>query len=144
MKIKIYTDGSSLNNPGKGGYACRIKYGNCNQILTEGYNNTTNNRMELLSVISAISKSNCSKVVIYTDSMYVINPIKKGWLAIWEKSGFKKIKNKDLWLKYIEVTKNKTIEFKWVKSKSVSENRLCDKLAKKAAQNNFLIEDVRD
>ena len=92
MKINIYTDGSSKGNPGKGGYGVIIKNKDHYLELSQGYNLTTNNRMELLAVIvglESIKKEN-QTVLVTSDSKYVIDSVVKGWVFNWERKGFKK------------------------------------------------------
>ena len=145
--IRIYTDGSSLGNPGKGGYGIVLKWKNKVKKVSKGYRLTTNNRMELLAVIEALKLLNESAkeipITIYTDSQYVINAITKKWLDGWVRKNFKDKKNADLWRKYINVSKPFSISFEWVKGHSGHpENEECDKLAKKAAEGNQLAIDI--
>jgi ribonuclease HI len=143
--IKIYTDGASRGNPGKGGYGVVLLWGNHKKELSQGYRLTTNNRMELMAVIAALEalKKNNLKLVIYSDSSYVVKAVMEGWLAKWIKTNFKgKIKNRDLWEKYNELSANHHIQFKWVKghSENVFNNR-CDVLATVAADGSHLLID---
>lgn len=105
---------------------------------------TTNNRMELLGVITgleALKVASCN-VTVYTDSKYVADAVEKGWLQNWIKTGFKKKKNKDLWLRYISAAKNHTVRFIWVKGHADNiENNLCDRLAVAASENPSLLID---
>jgi len=97
--VIIYTDGASKGNPGPGGYGVVLKYGKHRKELTEGFRETTNNRMELLAVIKgleALTRDNLD-VIIYSDSKYVVEAVEKGWLWGWVKKGFKNKKNPDLW-----------------------------------------------
>ena len=110
MIINIYTDGSSKGNPGKGGYGVIIEASNKKLELSQGYKLTTNNRMELLAVIIGLEaiKKNNQKIIITSDSKYVIDSVEKGWVFNWEKNGFKKKKiliyGKGFW-KFIESMK---------------------------------------
>ena len=146
-QIIIYTDGASRGNPGKGGYGIVMMYGKYRKELSGGYRFTTNNRMELLSVIKALEalKRNTEQVFIYTDSQYVVNAVEKGWLKSWIATDFKGgKKNKDLWLRYNEIAKNFSIKFFWVKghADNVHNNR-CDQLATEAADaSNLLVDEV--
>ena len=141
--IKIFTDGSSLGNPGPGGYGIVMKYGKKQKQLSEGYKLTTNNRMELTAVIKALKMLNDfakeKEVLIYTDSKYVINAIEKKWVFGWVKKNFKDKANADLWRIFLNEYSKYKIKFRWVKGHSGhTENEICDKLAKKSAEGNGL------
>ena len=134
-KIEIFTDGSSLGNPGPGGWCAILRYKNHEKILRGGEAHTTNNRMELFAVIEALKalKEPC-EINLYSDSEYVLNAISK-WLNNWVKKDFKKVKNEDLWREFIEVSKNHKINTIWVKGHSGhKENEICDKIAKEEAK----------
>ena len=105
MKVNIYTDGSSKGNPGRGGYGVVLLYEGHRKEVSDGFRLTTNNRMELLAVIVGLEalKSFNKNIVIYSDSKYVVNAVEKKWLFNWEKNGFKKKKNKDLWLRFLKI-----------------------------------------
>ena len=94
MDVVIYTDGSARNNPGKGGYGIVMISGSHRREFSEGFKHTTNNRMELLSVIVALEKLKKDKlnVTIYSDSKYVVDSVEKGWVLSWEKNNFSKKK----------------------------------------------------
>jgi len=137
--IHIFTDGSSLGNPGPGGYAIVLKYGNKQKICSEGYAKTTNNRMELMAVIESLKLLNeyaqNKEIIIHTDSKYVINAIEKKWVFGWAKKNFKDKANEDLWREFLRLHSSYTLKFQWIKGHSGHpENELCDKLAKKAAK----------
>jgi ribonuclease HI len=143
--IKIYTDGASRGNPGRGGYGAVLLWGKHKKELSKGYRLTTNNRMELMAVIAALEalKKNGLDLVIYSDSNYVVKAVMEGWLTKWIKTNFKgKIKNRDLWERYDELSKNHNIHFKWVKGhgENIFNNR-CDILATEAADGNDLLID---
>ncbi|MDP9048969.1 MAG: ribonuclease HI [Bacteroidota bacterium] len=144
--IEIFTDGASSGNPGPGGYGAILRSGNHYKELSEGFRKTTNNRMELLAVIKALEalKSPNQTVVIYSDSKYVIDAIDKRWVYGWLQKGFKDKKNKDLWLRYLDVAKKHNIKFIWVRGHAGhKENERCDELAVNAyKQNNLLIDSV--
>jgi ribonuclease HI len=145
--IKIFTDGSSLGNPGPGGYGVVMKYGEKQKQFSEGYKLTTNNRMELMAVIQALKMLNDfakgKEIWIYTDSKYVINAIEKKWVFGWVKKNFKDKANTDLWKKFLDEYTKYNINFQWVKGHSGhTENEICDKLAKKAASNQSLKIDI--
>lgn len=141
----MYTDGASRGNPGPGGYGVILMSGNNRKELSQGYKRTTNNRMELLGVISGLEalKKQGLQVVIYSDSKYVVDAVEKGWLNTWIATNFKGgKKNKDLWLRYYHLSKNQFIRFVWVKGHADNPyNNRCDELATAAADQGELIED---
>jgi ribonuclease HI len=107
-KIIIYTDGSARGNPGPGGFGAILIWGDKVKEIAEAYRYTTNNRMELLAVIKAISilKTKQLPILVYTDSKYVVESVEKKWLDNWIKTDFKGgKKNKDLWLAFYELSK---------------------------------------
>jgi len=133
-KIEIFTDGSCLGNPGAGGWCAILKYKQHQKILKGHELNTTNNRMELLAVIKALEalKEPC-EVELYSDSTYVLKGLNE-WLDSWIKKDFKKVKNVDLWKKYIDVSKIHKIHVNWIKGHSGhTENEICDKIAREEA-----------
>lgn len=143
-KIIMYTDGSSLGNPGPGGYGTLLLYGNFRKELSAGYRLTTNNRMELMAVIAGLEalKLKNSEVTIYTDSRYVADAVEKGWLANWIRNRFKGKKNSDLWMRFYEVYQNHRVKFVWVKGHAeIPGNERCDQLAVAAANGANLSED---
>jgi ribonuclease HI len=143
-KITIYTDGAAKGNPGPGGYGVVLLSGKYRKELSQGYRLTTNNRMELLAVIIGLEalKQPGSIVTIYSDSKYVIDAVEKKWVFLWLKNGFKNKKNKDLWLRFLEVYKKHIVNFIWVKGHAGNkENERCDELAVKAAENKNLLID---
>tara|TARA_B110000438_G_scaffold290175_1_gene325602 strand:+ start:309 stop:734 length:426 start_codon:yes stop_codon:yes gene_type:complete len=140
--IKIYTDGSCLNNPGDGGWAAIIN--NDGEILkiSGSEKNTTNNKMELMAPINALKKiSKDKKVEIYTDSKYVKLGITE-WIHTWIKNNWQtskkeKVKNKELWLELYELNKSFEISWIWIKAHAGNPiNEEVDSLAKKAAESN--------
>ena len=144
-KVIVYTDGASRGNPGRGGYGAILIYGNHRKELSQGYRLTTNNRMELMAVIAALEalKKNNLNILIHSDSNYVVKAVMEGWLNKWIKTNFKgNIKNRDLWERYDELSKNHQIHFKWVKghAENIYNNR-CDILATEAADGNYLLTD---
>lgn len=142
--IRIYTDGAAQGNPGPGGYGVILKYNDHVKEIAQGFRLTTNNRMELLGVITGLEaiKKEGIPVTIYSDSEYVINAIEKGWLWNWEKKNFNKKKNVDLWQRYIPLHHKYKPRFVWVKGHNGHlENERCDYLAVKAANaTNLLID----
>ena len=142
--IEIYTDGASSGNPGPGGYGAILRSGNHYKELSEGFRKTTNNRMELLAVIKALEalKSPNQTVIIYSDSKYVIDAIDKRWVYSWLQKGFKDKKNKDLWLRYLDISKQHNIKFIWVRGHAGhKENERCDELAVAASKQKNLLTD---
>ncbi len=142
-KIEIFTDGSSLGNPGPGGYGIVLRYKNIVKKASKGFQKTTNNRMELLAVIKALrmlnEHANDKQIVIYSDSKYVIDSITKKWVFGWQKKNFKDKKNADLWRRFLNIYPKYEVDFVWVKGHSGHpENEECDKLAKKAAEGKDL------
>ncbi len=145
-QIIIYTDGSSRGNPGPGGFGAILMYGNNRKEISKGYRLTTNNRMELLGVISALETltKKTIPITIFTDSQYIVNAVEKKWLDKWIKTNFSGgKKNKDLWLKYAQLAKDFQITFKWVKGHADNPyNNRCDELATEAADGADLLVDV--
>ncbi|MEO8819349.1 MAG: ribonuclease HI [Ginsengibacter sp.] len=144
-KIQIYTDGSSRGNPGHGGYGAILIWGKIQKELSQGYRLTTNNRMELMAVIAALEalKKTDLELVIYSDSNYVVKAVMQHWLDKWIKTNFKGgIKNKDLWLRYYDLSKKYSINFNWVKGHADNPmNNRCDELATVAADGRNLLVD---
>jgi len=140
--IKIYTDGAARGNPGPGGYGAILLWNNHRKELSKGYRHTTNNRMELLAVISALEALTKTEhaVHIYSDSQYVVRAISEGWLNTWIKTNFKgDKKNPDLWKYYQQLAKNFTITMHWVKGHANNPyNNRCDELATAAADGKDL------
>ena len=134
--ISIYTDGASRGNPGPGGYGVVMLYGALRKELSEGFKVTTNNRMELMSVIVALEalKKENTPVTIYSDSKYVVDSVEKKWVFGWEKKNYKDKKNPDLWMRFLRVYRKHQVKFVWVKGHaSNKENNRCDELAVAAA-----------
>jgi ribonuclease HI len=144
--IEIFTDGASSGNPGPGGYGVILRSGQHYKELSEGFRKTTNNRMELLAVIKGLEAIKLPKqdVTIFSDSKYVIDAVEKRWVHGWVAKGFKDKKNKDLWLRYLEISKMHHIKFNWVRGHNGHpENERCDELAVAAGkQKNLLIDSV--
>lgn len=134
-QVTLYCDGSSLGNPGAGGWCGILNFANKQKILRGGEPYTTNNRMELLAVIESIKilKEPC-KVMLYSDSRYVCDGINQ-WLQSWVKKEFKNVKNSDLWQAYLQVSKPHEVIANWVKGHAGNpQNELCDTLAREQAQ----------
>jgi ribonuclease HI len=144
--IEIFTDGASSGNPGPGGYGAILRSGPHYKELSGGYRKTTNNRMELLAVIKALEavKKPNQQITIFSDSKYVIDPIEKKWIYGWVQKGFKDKKNKDLWLRFLELSKLHQIKFVWVRGHNGHpENERCDVMAVNAyKQPGLLIDSV--
>ena len=139
--IKVYTDGSCLENPGKGGWAAIIINDSGRIEIKGSKENTTNNQMELTAPIMALKKiPQGSKVQIFTDSKYVNTGITE-WIHNWKKNGWKtadrkKVKNKNLWTKLDDLSNSFDIEWIWVKAHSTDElNNEVDLLARSSANN---------
>ena len=144
QEIIIYTDGSALGNPGKGGYGTILMSGRHYKELSQGFRLTTNNRMELLAVITGLEalKFNGCSVTVYSDSKYVVDAVSKGWLDTWVKTRFKGKKNEDLWRRYLEAAKGHTVRFVWVKGHADNKwNNRCDELAVAASNSVDLLTD---
>jgi len=139
--VIIYTDGSSRGNPGPGGYGTILMAGNNKKELSRGFKHTTNNRMELMAVIAGLEalKKEGLKVVIYSDSKYVVDAVEKGWLNTWIATNFKGgKKNQDLWLHFHHLSKKQFIRFVWVKGHADNPyNNRCDELATAAADSGI-------
>ena len=145
-QLIIYTDGSSRGNPGQGGYGAILMWGDKRKELSAGYRLTTNNRMELLGVITALESLTRKNipVTIYTDSQYIVKSVTLKWLDKWVKTNFAGgKKNKDLWMRFYHLAKGFTIVFKWVKGHADNPlNNRCDALATQAADgSNQLVDE---
>jgi ribonuclease HI len=144
--IEIFTDGAASGNPGPGGYGVILRSGKHYKELSAGYRKTTNNRMELLAVIKGLEalKNLNQNVTIYSDSKYVVDAVEKRWVYGWLQKGFKDKKNKDLWMRYLEISKLHNVKFTWVRGHAGHpENERCDELAVNAyKQKDLLIDSV--
>ncbi|QNS01949.1 MAG: ribonuclease HI [Buchnera aphidicola (Pentalonia nigronervosa)] len=138
-KVKMFTDGSCLGNPGAGGYGTILRYKLHERILTSSFILTTNNRMELMSVISGLEflKQSCI-VEITTDSLYVKKGITE-WMPHWKnrnwiKKNNKSVKNKDLWFRISVALEKHVVSWLWIKAHTGHiENSRCDKIARRSA-----------
>jgi ribonuclease HI len=134
--VEIFSDGACSGNPGPGGYGTILRFGTVEKELSGGESHTTNNRMELMGVIAGLSalKEPC-KVILTTDSKYVIDSITKGWVYNWKKNGWKKADkspalNPDLWGKLLDLMERHQVTFVWVKGHDGHPyNERCDQLA---------------
>lgn len=134
--VTLYTDGACSGNPGPGGWGAILSYNGVEKELSGGDANTTNNRMELLAVISGLEalKEPC-RVELYSDSKYVIDGLSKGWAASWRKNGWRKADKKpalnpDLWEKLLNLVEKHELSYHWVKGHADNPyNNRCDGLA---------------
>lgn len=143
--IFLYTDGAASGNPGPGGYGIVLKCGNLEKEMSGGFRLTTNNRMELLAVIEGLKavKWENAEIHVWSDSSYVVNAINESWLPNWEKRGFKKVKNVDLWQEFLPLYRKHQVRFHWIKGHNGhTENERCDSLAVEAYHQRDLPEDV--
>ena len=140
-EVIIYTDGACSGNPGKGGWGAILMFGDVKKEISGAEPMTTNNQMELTAPIEALSllKRPC-KVKVYSDSAYLVNAFKEGWIYNWQKNGWKtankqNVKNRELWEKIYSFTQIHEIE--WIKVKGHADNEYnnrCDQLAVQAIQ----------
>ena len=149
LQFELHSDGACLGNPGKGGYGTVMLFGDHQKELAQGYERTTNNRMELLGAIVGLEAlSRPCTVNLWSDSTYVVHAMSKGWLQGWQKRGWKTsskqpVKNKDLWLRLVAAVQGHEIHWHWVKGHSGDPmNERCDELAVGAANGAALLEDV--
>ncbi|MDK2824205.1 MAG: ribonuclease [Clostridia bacterium] len=159
QKVTIYTDGACKGNPdGPGGYGVVLLYTDQNnrvhrKELSGGFQNTTNNRMEIMAAIVGLEalKKSCD-VTLYSDSQYLVKAIEEKWINRWQKNNWLrdpkkgiKAKNIDLWQRLLKAMENHNVTFKWVRGHSgTPENERCDQLATEAAQDPNLPVDNRD
>lgn len=153
MKVELFSDGSSRGNPGPGGYGTILRYtGKTGTLhekeLSEGFRNTTNNRMELMGVIAGLEALTKPCIVdVWSDSQYVIKAFNDHWIDGWKKKGWKKsdgkpVLNDELWKRLLRVAEPHQITWHWVKGHAGHpENERCDALATAAADASNLIED---
>ncbi|MBN9660900.1 MAG: ribonuclease HI [Acidobacteria bacterium] len=140
-KVQAITDGSCLGNPGRGGWACILRYGGHTKEMYGSERETTNNRMELTAAIRALEalRETC-EVEIVTDSQYVMNGI-KSWMAGWKRNGWKTaakkpVLNQDLWVELDQQVSRHKTDWVWTKGHaSHADNNRCDELARMAAEN---------
>lgn len=142
-EVHIYTDGAAKGNPGRGGYGLIMeKVGTSyKKEFYEGFRHTTNNRMELLAVIVGLEKlkNPNTKVLVVSDSKYVIDSVVKKWVFGWEKKGFAGKKNPDLWKRFLISYRKHQVDFKWIKGhNNHPQNERCDQLAVMASEGNVL------
>ena len=143
--VKIYTDGACKGNPGRGGYAAILVWGEHVKEISGGFQKTTNNRMEMMAAIEGLrTLSKTCKVALYSDSQYLVKAMTKGWTKKWQANGWKTttgepVKNPDLWKELLELCKNHHVVFMWVRGHSGHEfNERCDELAVAASKSQNL------
>lgn len=139
--VYAFTDGSAIGNPGPGGYGAVLKFGEHEKEFSQGFRHTTNNRMELLGAITALDAlKGRQRVVLTTDSQYVINGIVKGWAKKWRANGWMRNKkekalNPDLWDRLLNACERHDVSFEWIRGHTGHpENERCDELANSAAR----------
>ncbi len=146
MTVMAYTDGAASGNPGPGGYGVVLESGTHRRELWGGYRKTTNNRMELMAVIVALEalKKPGMDVIVVCDSKYVIDSVANGWVFGWEKKGFVKKKNPDLWKRFLIAYRRHRVRFQWIRGHNGHpQNELCDQLAVAArSQPDLLVDEV--
>ena len=133
-EVHIYTDGAAKGNPGNGGYGVVMEMVGTNykKEFYEGFRHTTNNRMELLAVIVGLEKlrNPNMKVLVISDSKYVVDAVEKKWVFGWEKKNFAGKKNPDLWMRFLKIYRKHQVDFKWIKGhNNHPQNERCDQLA---------------
>lgn len=150
--VQLYTDGACSGNPGPGGYGAILVFNAHRKEISGGYRETTNNRMEIMAVIRGLEllKERC-KVTVYTDSKYVSDAMKLGWVERWQENGWMRNKkepalNVDLWERMLALCEEHIVEFEWVKGHAGHpENERCDKLATGALkQENLPVDEGRE
>jgi len=142
-EVHIYTDGAAKGNPGPAGYGVVMEMVGTpyKKEFYEGFRLSTNNRMELLAVIVGLEKlkNPKTKVLVVSDSKYVVDSVEKRWVFQWEKINFKAKKNPDLWLRFLKIYRRHQVDFQWVKGhNSHPQNERCDELAVMASQQGNL------
>lgn len=145
--IVIFTDGAASGNPGPGGYGIVMKWAgkNYQKEFSGGFRYTTNNRMELLAVVIALEKLLKAplRVLVVSDSKYVVDAVEKGWVMAWEKKNFKDKKNPDLWIRFLKSYRRHKVDFRWIKGhNNHPDNERCDQLAVAASKNQPLPADT--
>ena len=143
--IMLYTDGAASGNPGPGGYGVVLECGRWRKEMSGGFALTTNNRMELLAVIMGLEAVNWqnAEIHVYSDSTYVVKSVSEGWLDKWVARGWKKVKNPDLWQRFLPLYRSHRVTFHWVKGHAGHpQNERCDALAVAAYQSGDLVEDT--
>ena len=142
-EVHIYTDGAAKGNPGPAGYGVVMEMVGTpyKKEFYEGFRLSTNNRMELLAVIVGLEKlkNPKTKVLVVSDSKYVVDAVEKRWVFQWEKINFKAKKNPDLWIRFLKVYRKHQVDFQWIKGhNNHPQNERCDQLAVMASQQEKL------
>lgn len=142
-EVHIYTDGAAKGNPGPAGYGVVMEMVGTpyKKEFYEGFRKSTNNRMELLAVIVGLEKLKNlkTKVLVVSDSKYVVDAVEKRWVFQWEKKNFAGKKNPDLWMRFLKAYRNHKVDFQWVKGhNNHPQNERCDELAVMASQQEKL------
>jgi len=149
-KVVLFTDGGALTNPGPGGYGVVLRYKAQRREISGGFRLTTNNRMELMACIEGLSAlKEPLDTVLFSDSSYVVEGIRKGWAKRWQAHGWmrtrrgspetEKAKNSDLWERLLALCVERPVEFRWVRGHTGNpDNERCDWLARRAAQRKNL------
>lgn len=142
--ILLFTDGAASGNPGPGGWGVVLQCGPHRKEMSGGFAMTTNNRMELLAVIKGLEaiRWRNAEVEVWSDSSYVVKAVNEGWLEKWERTGFAKKKNVDLWKRFLQLYRLHRVRFRWLKGHAGHpENERCDTLAVEAYHQPSLPED---
>ena len=134
--VHLYTDGACSGNPGPGGWGAVLIYGEARKELSGGERDTTNNRMELTAAIQGLQalREPC-RVILTSDSRYLVDAVTKGWLRSWQRRGWKRGKNEpvlnvDLWQRLLPLLERHQVEFVWVRGHAGHpENECCDRMA---------------
>jgi len=143
--IFLYTDGAASGNPGPGGYGVVLRCAGLEKEMSQGFTRTTNNRMELLAVIKGLEaiRWENAQVEVFSDSTYVVKAITEKWLDKWVSKGFAKVKNVDLWTRFLPLYRRHRVTFHWLKGHAGHpENERCDRLAVAAYRSDSLIADT--
>jgi ribonuclease HI len=147
-EITLYSDGGADPNPGPGGYGVVLLCEGRRKELSGGFRLTTNNRMEILSVIVGLEAlKSASRVTVYSDSRYVVDAVSKRWLESWQARNWVRkeagpVKNADLWRRLVPLLEFHDVTFKWVRGHTgVPENERCDQLATEALRQDDLLDD---
>ena len=148
-EVNVYTDGACLGNPGPGGYATLMVYGEKVKELSGGFRLTTITRMEMLAAIVGLESIKLKwRVVVWTDSKYLCDSVQQGWAKRWRSKGWvvksgDKAKNIDLWIRLLAVLEEHEVRFEWVKGHAGHpENERCDELSVEASKGTDLPEDT--
>jgi ribonuclease HI len=144
-QVNIYTDGACLGNPGPGGYGAIVEENGESKDMCGGFRHTTNNRMEIMAAIAGLeSLKQKSKVVLFSDSQYLVRAMTEGWAVKWKARGWmrnskEKALNPDLWTRLLKLCASHDVEFRWVRGhNNHTQNEICDRLANDAAKKENL------